>query len=59
MGSRALGFYCRLQGLEFKGCDHRLGEDLALGKLGRPSGHFIFSLIGLMRILFSNIVQRL
>ena len=28
-------------------------------RLGRPSGHFMFSLIGLMRILFTNIFQRL
>ena len=29
------------------------------GLLGRPLGHFIFSLIGLKRILFTNIFQRL
>ena len=30
-----------------------------LPSLGRASGHFIFSLIGLKRILFTDIVQRL
>ena len=28
-------------------------------RLGRPLGHFIFSLIGLKRMLFTNIFQRL
>ena len=32
--------------------------DLRL-RLGRALGHFIFSLIGLKRILFTNIFQRL
>ena len=31
----------------------------SLGLLGRALGHFIFSLIGLKRILFTNIFQKL
>ena len=34
-------------------------ETKPVGKLGRALGQFIFSLVGLERILFANIVQRL
>ena len=65
-GSRAhgLGFWAWGSGLGVQGtkvpskslaaCLH-----LQLRKLGRPLGHFTFSLIGLKRILFTHIFQRL
>ena len=44
------GFYCI--------CFSQMQSEADEGFLGRALGHFVFSLIGLKRILFTNIFQK-
>ena len=68
LGVEGLGFAGTA---EFRGSGFRVRDHVSrcllfpfrglrfLIKLGRALGHFLFALIGLMRILFTNIFQRL